>query len=163
MLFPAKVRMSLVGLVVAGGAVAAAALGPAGPAIGQSSPPTVGQSSQPIQEQIQVSSTGTLVARGAGVYVSVTASCSGLNVVSGTVSVGLTESVKNGVAHGFGFTTIDCTGASQTVQLLVLGESGKAFRKGSAVADANINACTVDLSFCASTPIEPEPTVTIEK
>jgi hypothetical protein len=163
MLLPAKVRISLVGLVVAGGAVAAAALGPAGPAIGQSSPPTVGQSSQTIQEQIQVSSTGTLVARGAGVYVSVTASCSGLNVVSGTVSVGLTESVKNGVAHGFGGTTIDCTGTSQTVQILVIGESGKASTKGSAVADANINACTVDLSFCASTPIEPEPTVTIEK
>jgi hypothetical protein len=163
MLFPAKVRMSLVGLVVAGGAVAAAALGPAGPAVGQSSPPTVGQSSQPIQEQIQVSSAGTLVARGAGVDVSATVSCSGLNVVSGNVSIGLTEAVKNGIANGFGYTTINCTGAAQTVQVLVIGESGKAFRKGSALANAYINACTVDLSFCANTPIEPEPTITIKK
>lgn len=163
MLFPAKVKVSLVGLVVAGGAVVAAALGPAGLAVGQSSPPTVGQSSPTIQEQIQVSSPGTLVARGAGVDVSVTASCSGLFVTSGTVSVGLTEAVKKGIANGFGGATIDCTGASQTIEVLVLGESGKAFRKGTALVNANIDACTVDLSFCASTPIQPEPTITIKK
>jgi hypothetical protein len=163
MLFPAKVRVGLVGLVVAGGAAAAVGLGPAGFAVGQSSPPTVGQSSQPMQEQIQVNSPGTLVAKGAGVDVSVTASCSGLNVESGTVSIGLTEAVKKGVANGFGGATIDCTGTTQTVEVLVLAESGKAFKKGTAIANANINACTVDLSFCASTPVQPEPTIAISK
>jgi hypothetical protein len=162
MLFPAKARVSLVGVVIAGGAAAAVALG-AGLAVGQSSPPTVGQSSPPIQEQIQVGSPGTLVAKGAGVDVSVTASCSGPQVVSGTVSINLTEAVKNGVANGFGGATIDCTGTPQTTEVLVIAESGKAFRKGLAIANTNINACTVDLSFCASTPVEPEPSITIKK
>jgi hypothetical protein len=165
MLFSAKVKVSLVGLVVAGGAAAAIALGPAGMAVGQSSPPTVGQSSPPvqIQEQIQVGSAGTLVAKGAGVDVSVTASCSGPEVVSGTISISLTEAVKGGVASGYGGATIDCTGTTQTNEVLVIAGSGKAFRKGFAIANANINACTVDLSFCASTPVEPEPSITIKK
>lgn len=46
MLFPARVKLAVAALVVAGGSVAAALLGPAGPA--------VGQASGPIQVQIQV-------------------------------------------------------------------------------------------------------------
>jgi hypothetical protein len=161
MLFSAKVKVSLVGLVVAGGAAAAIALGPAGMAVGQSSPPTVGQSSPPIQAQIQVNSRATLVAKGAGVDVSVTASCSGPEVESGTISVILTEAVKKAVATGYGGAGIDCTGTTQTTEILVIAQSGKAFTKGTATANANITACTVDLSFCANTPIE--ATITIKK
>lgn len=161
MLFPAKVRVSLVGLVVAGGAAAAVALGAAGPAVGQSSPPTVGQSSPPIQLQLQVGSSGTLVANGAGVHVSVTASCSGPLVVSGTISVSLTQAVKNGVATGYGDAGIDCTGTAQTTEILVIAESGKAFTKGTVVASASIGACTVNLSSCANTPVG--RTITIKK
>lgn len=161
MLFTAKVRVILVGLVVAVGGAAAVALGPAGLAVGQSSPPTVGQSSPTIQEQIQVGSPGTLVAKGAGVDVSVTASCSGQFVESATISINLTETVKNGVATGYGGAGIDCTGTAQTTEVLVIAGSGKAFKKGTAIANATINACTVDLSFCASTPAT--PTITIKK
>jgi hypothetical protein len=163
MLLSAKVRVSLVGFVVAGGAAAAIALGPAGIAVGQSSPPTVGQSSPPIQAQMQVNSPATLVAKGAGVDISVTASCSGPEVVSGTISVLLTEAVKNGVATGDGEAGIDCTGTTQTAEILVIAQSGKAFTKGTAVASGNIGACTVDESFCTSTPIEAGTTVTIKK
>jgi hypothetical protein len=161
MLFTAKVRVILVGLVVAGGGAAAVALGPAGLAVGQSSPPTVGQSSPTIQEQIQVGSSGTLVAKGAGVDVAVTASCSGQFVESATISINLTETVKNGVATGYGGAGIDCTGTTQTTEVLVIAGSGKAFTKGTATANANINACTVDLSFCANTPVE--LTITLKK
>ncbi len=159
MLFTAKVRVILVGLVVAGGGAAAVALGPAGLAVGQSSPPTVGQSSPTIQEQIHVGSAGTLVANGAGVHVSVTASCSGQFVDSGTISINLTQTFKNGVANGYGGATIDCTGSSRTTEILVIAGSGKAFAKGSATANATIGACTVDLSFCTNTSVA--PTITI--
>jgi hypothetical protein len=72
---------------------------------------------------MQLRSPGTLVAKGAGVDVSVTASCSGLNVESGTASIGLTEAVKKGVANGFGGATIDCTGTTQTVEVLVIADA----------------------------------------
>lgn len=161
MLFSAKVRLGLVGLVLAGGAAAAVALGPAGLAVGQSSPPTVGQSSSPIQVQIRVNSAAMLVANGAGVDVSVTASCSGPLVVSGSISVSLTETFKNGVATGYGGAGIDCTGTAQTTEILVIAESGKAFAKGTVVANASIGACTVNQSSCTYTPVA--STITIKK
>lgn len=164
MFLPAKAKVVLAGLPVACGAAAAAVLGPAGPAVGQSSPP--------IQVQIQVNSPATLVAQGAGVNVSVTASCSGLRVTSGFVVVGLTERVGSDIAYGYsGEPTIDCTGASQTFEVLVIagntGPSGlpegpsKAFAKGVAIANANVNACTPDGRSCASQQVE--PTIKIRK
>jgi hypothetical protein len=147
MLFPAKARVALVGLVVAGGAVAAATLGPAGAAVGQSSPP--------IQAQIQVSSPATLLAKGAGVDVSVTASCSGLNVPTGSIGVRLTEAIGKNLAIGFGQTTIPCTGVAQTVDVRVIAQSGHAFAKGPAATDAGISACTVDFFNCGSQSVEP--------
>lgn len=147
MFLSGKVRVSLVSLVVAGGAVAAVTLGTAGPAVGQSSPP--------IQLQIQVNSPATLVAKGAGVNVSITASCSGQVVEPASISVELTEAVKKDLAIGSGATTIDCTGATQTIEVLVVAESGKAFKKGAAIADANFSACTVGYSYCADQQVEP--------
>lgn len=155
MLFPAKAKMALAGVVVAGGAAAAAALGPAGPAVGQSSPP--------IQVQLQVSSTASLVAKGAGVDVSVTASCSGQLVESGSVAVGVTERAGSEIATGSGSATVDCTGTAQTVDVIVAptpplagpGEAvGAAFKKGTAVADASIQACTVNFFTCNSQGVE---------
>jgi hypothetical protein len=60
-----------------------------------------------------------------------------------------------------GGATIDCTGTTQTTEVLVTAESGKAFRKGSAIADGIINVCTVDFSFCANQQVE--PTIEIHK
>jgi hypothetical protein len=147
MLFPAKVKMALVGLVVAGGAAAAALLGPAGTAVGQSSPP--------IQTQIQVNSPGTLVAKGAGVDVSVTASCSGQFVESGNIGISLTEAIGKNLATGSGSAGIDCTGTTQTITVVVVAQSGHAFAKGSAIASANISACTVDFSNCGYEQVQP--------
>jgi len=111
MLFPAKVKMALAGVTVAGGAAAAALLGPAGPA--------VGQSSEPIVVQVQVNSPATLVARGAGIDVSVTVSCSGPAGTTGSVGLNVTERAGSEVAVGIGGASFDCTGASQTTTVLV--------------------------------------------
>lgn len=166
MLFPAKIRVGLAGLAIAGGAAAALALGPAGLAVGQSSPPTVGQSSPPIQVQIKVNSPATLVAKGAAVDVSVTASCSGTTTPGG-VFIEIVENDKGNIAYGYGenFTLPSCTGTSQTFTLLVTaGNSGPsgiaqgpsaAFAKGVAIANANIQSCSNNGLACANQVVEP--------
>jgi hypothetical protein len=159
MLLPKKVKVFLVGLVVAAGAAAAMALGPAGLAVGQSSPPTVGQSSSPIQLRLAVNSHATLVANGAGVDVSVTASCSGPFTVSGSVTINdLTESVGKLLAEGAGDgpTGFDCQGGTaQTIEVLVIAYPAvKAFDQGSAIAQVFVSACEVN-GPCASQGLQP--------
>ena len=156
-----RLKVVLVGVAVISGAAATALLGPAGPA--------VGQSSQPIQVQIQVGSPATLVAKGAGASVTVTASCSGTAGASASIFVNLTERVENTITTGSGFGTVTCTGTSQTVQVLVIAGANpagpgfptgsKAFKKGSAVANAQIEACTADGITCAGQQVA--PTITI--
>jgi len=123
----------------------AVAVGPAGSAVGQSSPP--------LQASIQVSSPATLVARGAGVDVLVTIQCSAGTL--GNINLNLTERVGSDVATGFGGASgVDCTNATQTLQLLVTPGGGfgntnnKAFKRGTAIAQASIEACTPDFSEC---------------
>lgn len=128
-----KVVGGLAGLAVAGGAAAALLLSPAGPA--------VGQSSAPLQLEIHVNSPATLVAKGAGADVSVTTQCSG--APSASASVTLTERVGKGIASGFASAEVGCTGASQTVTILVTAEAGgKAFDKSTAIAQGVIEACS---------------------
>lgn len=150
MLFSVKVKVAVVGLVVAGGAAAALALGPAGLA--------VGQSSQPVQLQVAVNSPATLVARGAGVDVSVTITCSGPSATSGNVSINLTENVGANVATGStagNSAAFDCTGRAQNVEVLDIANlGGKAFVQGSAVAQVTVSACEVNagtVGACTST------------
>jgi hypothetical protein len=161
-LFPAKTRVGLVGLVVAGGAAAAVALGPAASA--------VGQASQPVQVQLAVNSPATLVAKGASVEVSVTASCSA-NAEPPLVTVEIVENVKGTIALGYGEPAVSCTGTSQTVDVLVtagdtspngmsVGPSAP-FAKGVAIADAMISACTPDGATCAGQQVQ--PVITIKK
>jgi len=157
-----RLKAALVGVVVTGGAAATAVLGPAGAA--------VGQASQPVQVQIQVDSSATLVAKGAGANVLVTASCSGTAGNSGQVFVSLSERVGGAITLGFGQTIFECTGASQQVQVLVTaGATGPAgpgfpqgdlaFKKGTAVANSQVFACTADGVTCATQQVE--PTITI--
>jgi len=136
--------MTLAALAVATGAAVAAALSPAALA--------VGQSSQPLQLQIQVNSPATLVARGAGVEVSVTTQCSGALPGTGSVLVFLTQRVGPDTANGSGSSGIACTGTSQSYQVLVQASAGKAFKKGSVIAQGLVNACTPD--FCDSQQVE---------
>jgi hypothetical protein len=143
-----KVKAGLVGVVVTGGGVAAALLGPAGPA--------VGQSSQPIQAQIQVNPPATLTAKGAAVDVFVTSECSGPLGTTASIGVGFTERVASGLATGAGGTTVGCTGTSQTTLVVVTAQPGsKPFKKGTALMNAGISACTPDFNSCAGQQVGP--------
>ena len=145
-----KVKVGLVGIVVTGGGVAAALLGPAGPA--------VGQSSQPIQVQIQVNQPATVAAKGAAVDVSVTSECSAPPGTTASVSVGFTERAAGGVlAIGAGGTTIECTGTSQTTPVVATAEPGsKPFKRGTALMNASIFACAPPFDFpCVSQSVGP--------
>jgi hypothetical protein len=143
-----KVKVGLVGVVVTGGGVAAALLGPTGPAVGQSSPP--------IQAQIQVTAPGTLAAKGAAVDVVVTMECSGPPGTTGSFSVGFTERAASGLATGAGGGTVACTGTSQTTLVVATAEPGsKPFKRGTALMNAGISACTPDFSSCASQQVGP--------
>jgi hypothetical protein len=160
MLFPVKFRVALVGLVVAGGGAAALALGPVSAAVGQSSPPT-----SPIQVQVTANSPATLVANGTEVDVSVTATCSGPDVDSAYVGVTLTEAVDGDIANGFGSTNVDCTGTSQTADIVVVAYTSSPvgtpttvpfqnFKKGPAIADTQIYGCDYTYS-CVSQEVYP--------
>lgn len=145
-----RAKVTLAGLALAGGAAAAAVLGPAGPAIGQSSPPLV--------VQIQVNSPATVVARGAALDVSVTIECSGL--ATGTtpfVSVSVTESVGGKIATGNADVSPVCTGTSQNLLMVVTAQAGKAFKKGAAVANGSIEGC--DFTTCETA--QDQPTIAI--
>jgi hypothetical protein len=148
-----RAKVGLVGIVVACGAAAALALGPAGLAVGQSSPP--------VEAQLQVNSPATLGANGTSVDVSVTASCAGED--STTVQVTLTEAVNGDIASGVGNGTVDCTGTSQTVEVpvLVLIGTGTAtppevpsqdFTNGPAIAVGLIQACDADFNCALQQP-----------
>jgi len=132
-----KVKTAVVALALAGGA-AAAALGPAGPALGFFSPP--------LLLEIHVNSPAPLVAKGAGVNVIVQVECAGARTAD--VFVRLTQRAGSEIATGFGSTEIGCTNANQTVLVLVTAEPGKAFKKGTAVATGNISACTPNFRVC---------------
>ena len=143
-----KIKAGLVGVVVTGGGVAAALLGPAGPA--------VGQSSQPIQAQIQVAPPATLAAKGAAVDVFVTTECSGPPGTTESYSVGFTERAASGLATGAGGASqVACTGTSQTTLVVVTVESGKPFKRGTAIMNAGISACTSDFNTCVGQEVGP--------
>ncbi|HYK66427.1 MAG TPA: hypothetical protein VEV45_00680 [Streptosporangiaceae bacterium] len=140
-----KVRPALAGLAIVGGAAIVAALGPAGPA--------VGESSVPLQMQMQLNS-GAVVAKGAGVEVSVTTQCFGEEPGSVSVQILLNERVGSGIASGSGTAVVDCTDVSQTSLVLVESSGSKPFKRGSAVAQGNINGCAQDLSACNTDSVE---------
>jgi hypothetical protein len=135
-----KVKAALAALAIAGGA-AVATVGSAGPALGFFSPP--------LLLEIHVNSPATLVAKGAGVNVIVQVECSGASTAS--VSVSLTQRAGSGIASGSGSTQVGCTtNANQNVLVLVTAQPGKAFKKGTAVADGSVSACTPNFRVCGS-------------
>jgi hypothetical protein len=134
-----KVKTTLAGLAIAGGA-AAAALGPASPALGFFSPP--------LLLEIHVNSPATLVAKGASADVSVQIECSGARTAF--VNLSLTQRAGSEIATGSGSTQVGCTDANQTIHVIVTAQSGKAFKKGVAVANGFISACTPNFSVCGS-------------
>jgi hypothetical protein len=132
-----KVKTALAALAITGGA-AAAALGPASPALGFFSPP--------LLLEIHVNSPATLIAKGASADVSLQIECAGARTAF--VDVSLTERAGSEIASGFGSTEVGCTNANQTIHVIVTAQSGKAFKKGTAVANGSIFACA--RRFCGS-------------
>jgi hypothetical protein len=126
-------------VAITGGAVIAAVV-PASPAVGFFSPP--------LLLEIHVNSPATLVAKGAGVNVTVQIECSGARTAE--VDVRVTERSGSQVASGFGSVQVGCTNANQTVLVPVTASSGKVFKKGSAIAQGFIFACTPNFSVCGS-------------
>lgn len=103
--------------------------------------------SPPLLLEIHVNSPAALVAKGAGANVIVRVECSGSSTAF--VGVQLTQRVGSDTAIGFGNTEIGCTtNANQNVLVLVTAEGNKAFKKGPAVAQANVSACTPSFRVC---------------
>jgi len=129
-----KVHMATAA-VVAGGAVAV--LSPGSPAVAFFSPP--------LFLDVRVQSPATLLARGAAVDVPIEITCTSTEAF---VDVSVTQRAGSEIARGFGFETVGCTGQRQRILVTVKAESGKAFRKATAFAEANIFGCTE--RFCGS-------------
>jgi hypothetical protein len=105
---------------------------PGSPAVGQLSPPSV--------VSVEIGDTATLVARGAAVLVPVEVRCPA-GATFGSVVVEVTQRAGSRIASGFGGTSdFACTGATQTVYVLVNAES-QAFKKGPAVAETSMFVC----------------------
>jgi hypothetical protein len=95
---------------------------------------------------VQVGSPARLVARGAAVDVPLEVTCSGTS--SADVFVSVTQKSGSGVAEGFGFTSVGCTGSGQQITVRVQASGGKTFKQGPAVASAEIFGC--GRSVCGS-------------
>jgi hypothetical protein len=109
---------------------------------------------------INVVDQAPLVARGAGALVSVEVTCdpsfgSGSRLFA---NVSLVQRVGSSTTNGFGSIddTINCDGTPQTFQILVAASGGKAFRKGSAIAQASETVCDPSFSFCESAQVTEE-------
>jgi hypothetical protein len=117
-------------LALAGGGVGALVAGPAAPALGFVSGGLV--------LKVSIESPATLVARGAAVNVPVKVACTSSHAF---LDLQVTERVGSSIASGFAFTDVACTGRSQTVIMTVTDFSAKAFKKGSALARADLFGC----------------------
>lgn len=131
-----RVRAALAATTIAGG-ITAALLAPGGAAVADESGGLV--------LDVSVSSTATLVARGAAVEIGIDYTC---NTSSYTyLSASVTQRVGSEIANGGGQTQVTCDGTPQHTVITVLASDGKAFRRGEAVATGYINGCA---NYCGS-------------
>jgi hypothetical protein len=101
--------------------------------------PAVAFSSGGLFLDVQVESPARLVARGAAVDVTLEVTC---NAPSGAdVFVSVTQRSGSGVAQGFAFDNVGCTGSGEQVVLRAVASGGKTFKQGTAVATAEIFGC----------------------
>jgi hypothetical protein len=121
-------------------ALAAAAAGflIAGPVL-----PAVGFFSPPLTLDVRIDSPAILIARGAALDVSLDVVCTSKTA---DLSVQVTERAGADVAQGFGFKSINCEGDLQTVHVSVTAQGGKAFKRGTGFAQAQIFGCVQN--FC---------------
>jgi hypothetical protein len=103
------------------------------------------------QTNVVVGDTASLIARGVGAIVSVEITCAGPTTNWDTY-VTLVQRVGNITTSGFGYlsgytTNITCTSTPQLLEVAVT-TYGRVFRRGSALAQANLFECDPDFSTC---------------
>jgi hypothetical protein len=101
--------------------------------------PAIGFFSAGLFLDVQVESPARLLARGAAIEVPLEVTCSGTGSVDLFVSV--SQRSGSGVAEGFGFESVPCSGSGEQVTVTVQASGGKAFKKGSAVVTAEVFGC----------------------
>lgn len=101
------------------------------------------------QPTVDIVDPARLAGRGAGVIVSVEVTCDVTAPTNQTfLSVNLIQRVGNSTTNGSGFANgFNCTTTPQTVELVVTSFSGR-FKSGSAIAQAFLQGCFPDFSFC---------------
>jgi hypothetical protein len=88
---------------------------------------------------VQVDSPARLLARGAAIEVPLEVTCNAVGTVD--VQVTVIQHSGSGATQGFGYTEVGCAGAGQQVTVTVQVFGVKAFKKGTAVATAEIFGC----------------------
>jgi hypothetical protein len=88
---------------------------------------------------VQVESPATLVAKGAAVQVPLEVTCNATGTAF--VQVTVTQKSGSGVAQGSGSAQVGCTGSGEQITVLVQATGAKTFKKGDAVATAEIFGC----------------------
>ena len=141
-----RARHPAVLALLAGGAVAA--LVPASAAVAFQSPPTGSTS-------VEVQSPAALVARGAGVAVTVTYRCPAGQDAS--LSVFLTQRSGSETISASGGREVECTGEEEETTVVVTAD-GRVFKKGTAVGRADLFTC--GFSFCGTMTDSKEVTIT---
>lgn len=109
--------------------------------------PAVAFFSPPLLLDIHVQSPATIVAKGAGVDVTLQVECAGTR--RAFVDVSLAERFSKDIARGFASTEVTCTDSPQDIVLLLVADNVP-FKPGSAIAQADIFGCT--RRFCADQP-----------
>jgi hypothetical protein len=125
----AKLAVTALAAILAGASFALFA--PSGPA--------VAFSSGGLFLDVQVESPARLVSRGAAVDVTLEVTCN--SPFGADVFVNVTQKAGSGVAQGFGFESVGCTGSGEQVVIRVQASGGKTFKQGTAVASAEIFGC----------------------
>jgi hypothetical protein len=101
--------------------------------------PAVGFFSAGLFLDVQVESPARLLARGAAIEVPLEVTCSGTGSVDLFVSV--SQRSGSGVAEGFAFEQVPCSGSGEQVTVTVQATGGKVFKKGTAVVTAEVFGC----------------------
>jgi hypothetical protein len=117
-------------LALASVAVVAVLIGPVSSA--------VGFFSGGLSLDVQVQSPATLASRGAAVDLPLEIVCTSRQA---EVDVQVTQRAGSEIAQGSAFVQVTCEGDLQQVHMIVPAFGGKAFKKGTAVAQAQIFGC----------------------
>jgi hypothetical protein len=115
------------------GLVGAAAIAVVGPLSN-----AVGFFSRGLSLGVTVQSPASITAKGAGLVVPLSVTCTGSFA---DLNVQVTERVGSVVTQGSGYASVPCVGGIQQMKLTVTPAGGKAFKKGSAVVQAQIFGC----------------------